>query len=94
VWTARLIGGIILVLLLLVLVLWLRRRHIVVTWYEYLLGSLGLLLLLFAIECIVGSIFEQQTVAALNSFYIFGLPAIIFLVIAVGLPVRRNLKKQ
>ena len=40
---------------LLALIPWLRNRKIMVTWYEWLIGTLGLLLLLFTIQNVVGS---------------------------------------
>jgi len=56
------------------LVLWLRSRKIVVKWYEWLIGALGLLLLLFMIQNIVGSIAEMETIAAWQFLWLIDLP--------------------
>ena len=75
---------------LLALVLWLRSRKIVVKWYEWLIGALGLLLLLFMIQNIAGSIAEMEITAAWQFLWLIGLPAIILLALAWWLPWRRH----
>ncbi len=85
-WVVRFVVGIVLALALLGLVLWLRRREIRVAWYEWLMGSLGLLLLIFAVELIITFTAEFERVAAWNAFFIFGLPALVLLGLAVFLP--------
>lgn len=49
---------------LLALVPWLRSRRIVVTWYEWLIGAIGLLLLLFTIHDFFASFAEHEEYAA------------------------------
>lgn len=75
---------------LLTLALWLRSRKIVVKWYEWLIGALGLLLLLFMIQNIAGSIAEMETIAAWQFLWLIGLPAIILLTLSWWLPWRRH----
>jgi len=77
---------------LLALVLWLISRKIVVKWYEWLIGTIGLGLLLFMIQNIIGSVREMETIAAWQFLWIIGLPAIIFLALAGWLPWRRHRK--
>jgi hypothetical protein len=77
---------------LLVLVFWLRSRKIMVKWYEWLIGVIGLGLLLFMIQNIVGSVREMETLAAWHFLWMIGLPAIILLTLALWLPWRRYLK--
>jgi len=77
---------------LLTLALWLHSRKIKVTWYEWLIGAIGMLLLLFMIQNIVGSIAEMETIAAWQFLWLIGLPAIILLALAWWLPWRRHHK--
>ena len=77
---------------LLALVLWLRNRKIVVTWYEWLIGALGLLLLLFTIQNFVASFAEYEEYAAWTFLWMLGVPAIILLAIACLLPWWRHRK--
>ena len=71
---------------LLVLALWLRSRKIAVRWYEWLIGLIGLILLLFTIQNFSASFAEHEEFAAWTFLWVFGLPAIILLVIACLLP--------
>ena len=71
------------------LVFWLRSRDIKVSWYEWLIGVVGFLLLLFAVQNFFASIAEVE--AAGPKFLLFiGLPALILLAIAWLLPWRRH----
>ena len=81
--------GLILGACLLALVLWLRSRKMVVKWYEWLIGSIGLGLLLFTIQNFFGSLAEYEEFAAWTFLWVFGLPAIILIIIAWLLPWRR-----
>ena len=71
---------------LVTLVLWLRNRRIAVTRYEWLIGAIGLGLLLFTIQNIVGSLAELEPVAPRMFLLVFGLPAIVLLVVGCLLP--------
>ena len=77
---------------LLTLVLWLRSRRIVVKWYEWLIGILGLFLLLFTIQNFVASSAEYEEFAVWIFLWVFGLPAIILLAVACLLPWHRHRK--
>ena len=77
---------------LLVLVYWISTCKIVVKWYEWLLGVIGLLLLLFMVQNILGSVREMETTAAWQFLWLIGLPAIIFTALAVWLPMHRYRK--
>ncbi|MBA7690140.1 hypothetical protein ES703_98664 [subsurface metagenome] len=72
------------------LVLWLHSRDIKVSWYEWLIGVIGLLLLLFTIQNFVGSFIEVESTAAWMFWLVTGLPALILLVIAWQLVARRQ----
>ena len=74
----------------LALVLWLRSRKIAVSWYEWLIGAIGLLLLLFTIQNFSASFAEHEEIAARMFLLVFGLPAIILLAIACLLPWLRH----
>ncbi len=75
---------------LLALVLWLRGRDIKVTWYEWLIGAVGLVLLLFSIQNLVASFAEAEEGAAWMFLLVFGLPALILMAIAWQLIARRQ----
>ena len=70
--------------------LWLRSRKVAVTWYEWLIGILGLLLLLFTIQNFSASFAEHEEHAAWKFLLVFGLPAIILLAVACLLPWLRH----
>ncbi len=77
---------------LLALIYLIITRKIVVKWYEWLLGAIGLLLLLFMIQNILGSVKETETTAAWQFLWLIGLPAVIFTALAWWLPWRRYRK--
>ena len=64
---------------------WLRSRQITVNWWEWLLGALGLLALLMAIQNFVTSFAELESDAAWLMLATFGVPALILL----GIPASR-----
>ena len=74
----------------LALVLWLRSRNIKVTWYEWLIGVLGLALLLYTIQNVVGFITEIEPTATWLFALVGGLPAIILLAVSWQLIARRQ----
>jgi hypothetical protein len=77
---------------ILALVLWLRNRNIGMKWYEWIIGVVGLGLLLLMVQNIIGSVREMETLAAWQFLWIIGLPALILLSLAWWLPWRRNRK--
>ena len=75
---------------LLALVLWLRSKNIKVTWYEWLIGVIGLALLLYTIQNVVGLLTEIEPTATWMFALAIGLPALILLAVAWQLAWRRN----
>jgi len=82
--------GLVVGAVLLALVVWLRSRDIKVTWYEWLIGVVGLLLLLFTIQNFAGSFIELEPTAAWMFLLVTGLPALILLAVAWQLAWRRH----
>ena len=72
------------------LVLWLRRNNVSVTWYEWLIGIAGVLLLAFTIQNTWGSLYELESTAAMWMWIVTGLPAIILMILAGSLVWRRS----
>lgn len=70
---------------LLVLVVWLRSRKIAVAWYEWLLGGLGLALVLFALQNYMASVAALEPTAPGMFLLVFGLPGIVLLLLAIFL---------
>ncbi len=73
-----------------VLVLLLRNQNIRVSWYEWLIGIVGLLILLFTIQTYIGFNAEAASDAAGTALWVMGLPAIILMGVAAFLAWRRN----
>ena len=67
-------------------VMWLRSRKIKVAWYEWIIGVLGILLLLFAIQNSLASVAENEPRAAWTFLWVLGVPAVVLLSIASFLP--------
>ncbi len=72
------------------LMLWMRGKDISVKWYEWLIGAIGILLLLFTIQNFAGSLAELESTAANMFLLVSGLPAIILLAVAWQLIARRQ----
>ena len=75
---------------LLWLVSWLRTRGIAVKWYEWLIGAVGLALLLFAIQNFFTSLNEAEPSSASMYLLVMGLPALILLAVTWLLVARRQ----
>ncbi|AII61496.1 hypothetical protein [Dehalococcoides mccartyi] len=71
---------------------WLRKSNIKVSWYEWLIGIVGLGLLLLAVQHLFGAMSELFSYAAWMGFAIIGIPALILLAIAWQLVVRKTKK--
>ena len=82
--------GIVIGIALLGLAVWMRNKGISLTWYEWIIGVVGLFLLLFTIQNFVGSRIELESTAANMFLLITGLPALILLAIAWQLAWRRQ----
>ncbi len=72
------------------LVLWMQSKDVAVKWYEWLIGALGLMLLLFTIQNFAGSLAELESTAANMFLLVSGLPAIILLAVSWQLVARRQ----
>ena len=73
-----LVGGCIVALFL-----WLRSKNIETKWYDWLVGFLGLLLLLFTIQNFYTSFEELEPTAAWMFVLITGIPSLVLLAIPV-----------
>lgn len=85
-----LITGLILGAALLGVILWLRGKNMSFTWYEWLIGIVSLLLLLFTIQNFAGSFAEMEPFAAWLFLPVTGLPAVILMVLVWQLASRRQ----
>ncbi len=86
-WT---IFGILLGAGVLAVILWLRNRGSKVTWYEWLIGVIGVLLLVTATQHYIASMAEMYITAAWLGALIFGLSGIILLAVVWRLIARRQ----
>ncbi len=75
---------------LLALVIWLRSQNIALTWYEWLIGAVGLLLVWFTVQNVAGSLSEIEPTATWMFLLVTGLPALILLAIVWQLVARRQ----
>ncbi|MCF7635231.1 MAG: putative reductive dehalogenase anchoring protein [Dehalococcoides mccartyi] len=73
--------------------IWLMKRHnFSLTWYEWLIGAVGLLMLLFTIQNYFGSLAEIEPKAANMFLLVIGLPGLILLALSWQLAARRAKK--
>jgi hypothetical protein len=75
---------------LLGLEMWVRSKNLRVTWYDRLIGAIGLLLLLFTIQNFFGSQAELESTAANMFLLVTGLPALILLAVSWQLIARQQ----
>ena len=73
-----------------VLVLLLRNQNIRVSWYEWLIGIVGLLVLLFTDQSSLGFTAESAPDAAATALWLMGIPALVLMGVATLLAWRRN----
>ena len=85
-----LIIGLIVGAAILGLALWMRNKGFSLTWYEWLIGAIGLILFLFTIQNFFGSQAELEPNAAMMFLLVTGLPALILLAVAWQLAARRS----
>ena len=64
------------------LALWMRSKDMKMAWYTWLIGIVGLFLLLFTIQNYVGSVNEFEDSAATMFLVIMGIPAVVLLAVA------------
>lgn len=72
------------------LALWLRNQSIAVKWHEWLIGVLGLVFLLFALQNFFGSLAELEPSVAWMYMLVMGIPSLILLAVAWQLIMRRK----
>jgi hypothetical protein len=68
---------------------WLHNRNVNLTWYEWLIGIVGLFLILFTIQNYFASLDELKNTAANYFLLITGLPGVVLLGLSVLLGFRR-----
>ena len=71
--------------------LWMRNRNMSLTWYEWVIGVIGLLMVLFGVQNYFGSIAEVELGAAPMYLLVVALPGLVLLVVA-GLLANRTSK--
>ena len=69
---------------------WLRSRDIKVAWYEWLIGAIGLLLLLFAIQNFIGAGLEAESDVGSKFLGMVGVPALVLMALATSMVWRRK----
>ena len=74
------------------LIIWTRAKNIAIKWYEWLIGGIGLLLLLYSLQNLIGLISEREAPAGLFFLLVIGLPSVIILALALSSVYRRNRK--
>lgn len=70
--------------------IWVLVKGIKLTWYEWLMSAIGVVLLVFAIHNFVGALMENEQQASWMFLLVLGLPAIILLVISWQLAWRKH----
>ncbi|MDR1961263.1 MAG: hypothetical protein LBQ16_03180 [Gracilibacteraceae bacterium] len=73
--------------------IWLIAKTRIV-WYQYVLGILGVALLLFTLQNYLGFLAEMEGHAAGFSLLIMGLPGLVLALLAVVLPRLLNQRKS
>jgi uncharacterized membrane protein YeaQ/YmgE (transglycosylase-associated protein family) len=64
------------------LALWMRSKDMKMAWYTWLIGIVGLFLLLFTIQNYVGSVNEFENSAASMFLVVMGIPSVVLLAVA------------
>jgi biotin transporter BioY len=86
--------GLVLGVCILGLLRWKSAKKIRMTWYEWVMGIASLILILLVIQNFVGSIGEEETRAAWMGVLFLGIPAVILGVLAVRLPLQRQVRSK
>jgi hypothetical protein len=79
------VTGAIIGIALVLLIVWLHWKKVGVAWYEWLIGAIGLLLLVFAVQNYSAASAGQEAVAPGIFLLVFGIPALVLILIATGL---------
>ena len=72
------------------LLLWMRSRNMNLTWYEWVIGVIGLLMVLFGVQNYFGSVAEVELSAAPMYLLVVALPGLVLLALAGFLAYRRQ----
>ncbi|AAW39223.1 MAG: putative reductive dehalogenase anchoring protein [Dehalococcoides mccartyi] len=81
--------GILIGALVLGFIWWLKHKNLHLTWYEWLIGAVGLILLVFTLQNFMGSFEEVESKAAYMFLLVTGLPSLILLALTWQLAARR-----
>ena len=71
---------------------WFRQRSVTLRWYEWTLGAIGLALLLFTLQNYFAARAEFEPTAPVMFWVVFGIPACLFLAVALLLPLWRYIR--
>ena len=72
------------------LVMWTRRNNVETKWWDWLLGSVGLALLVFTAQNALGSLEEAEPTAAVMFLLVTGIPSLILLAVPIQFVRRRS----
>lgn len=75
-------------------IFFMRSKNIKLSWYEWLIGVIGLLLVLFSIQNFLAVRAEFETKAANMFILAVGLPGLVLLAVAWQLAYRRQKKAE
>jgi len=69
-------------------------KKIRMTWYEWVMGIASLILILLVLQNFIGSVAEEEPRAAWMGVLFLGIPAVILGVLAVRLPLQRQVRSR
>jgi uncharacterized membrane protein len=72
------------------IVIWVIKKGIKVTWYEWLLGAMSIILTLMTVQHYTGSLAEDQVTAAQLGSLIFGGIALVLYIVTIQFVWRHN----
>ena len=71
-------------------IFYMRSKSIKLSWYEWLIGMIGFLLVIFSIQNFIAVRGEWETKAASMFLLVVGLPGLVLLAVAWQLAMRRQ----
>jgi hypothetical protein len=86
--------GLVLGACILALLRWKSAKRIQMTWYEWVMGLASVILILLLVQNFAGSVAEEETRAAWMGVLFLGIPAVILGVLAVRLPLQRQVRSK
>lgn len=72
------------------LILWMFKGKIMLKWYEWLMGIVGFVLMVIAVQHFFGSMDELYPTAGWLGLAIFGIPALVLLVLTWQMAARHQ----